>query len=320
LGSQPSNSAAVETMHLSKRFGQVTAVQDVSLTVRAGTVYGLLGPNGAGKTTTMRLLVGLVRPDAGSVLLLGRPVSSRVGIGRAVGAMIERPSFYPYLSGFDNLQLFATAKGMGTPTLKDSLRATLRQVGLDDARDRKVGGYSTGMRQRLAIALALIGSPSLLLLDEPVNGLDPEGVADIRDLIREMSAGGGTILLSSHLLAEIELLCHEVGIISEGRLLRSGPLTDLTAGSTVHVTFRTTADRDRALAVLRQRGFEASRDGTSSPSASVVTADGSEVVAALAPAGLFPTEIRLSGSTLEEAFLRVVSQDREQASLEDKPQ
>ncbi|WP_341719536.1 ABC transporter ATP-binding protein [Micromonospora sp. FIMYZ51] len=211
----------VRTEALSKRYGGKTAVRDLDLIVRPGEVYGFLGPNGAGKTTTLRMLLGLVRPSAGTVRLFGRPP----GTGRFadVGALIEGPAFYPYLSGRDNLRVLARYAGVGT----DRVALVLDLVDLADRAGDRYAGYSLGMKQRLGVAAALLRDPRLLILDEPTNGLDPAGMADMRQLIRRLGASGHTVLVSSHLLGEVEQICDRVGVISRGRLVAEDSVAQL---------------------------------------------------------------------------------------------
>jgi ABC-2 type transport system ATP-binding protein len=198
--------------NLTKRYGDLLAVDDLSLTVRAGEVYGFLGPNGAGKTTTLRILLGLMRPTAGSARTQGD-----------VGALIEGPAFYPYLSGRTNLRVLARHAGVAD----ERIDVVLDLVDLSGRQDDRYSAYSMGMKQRLGVAAALLKDPRLLVLDEPTNGLDPAGMADMRMLIRRLGAAGCTVLLSSHLLGEVEQICDRVGIISHGRLVREGTVAEL---------------------------------------------------------------------------------------------
>jgi ABC-2 type transport system ATP-binding protein len=219
----------VQTEALTKRYGPITAVDALNLAVRPGEVYGFLGPNGAGKTTTLRMLLGLVRPTAGTVRLFGRPPGA--GQLAGVGALIEGPAFYPYLSGRENLRVLARYAGVGTGRVE----LVLDLVGLSGrARDR-YAGYSLGMKQRLGVAAALLKDPRLLILDEPTNGLDPAGMADMRALIRRLGASGCTVLFSSHLLGEVEQVCDRVGVISQGRLVAEGGVAELRGAAGLRV-------------------------------------------------------------------------------------
>ena len=216
---------ALATQGLAKRYGPRIALDGLDLKVPTGVVYGFLGPNGAGKTTTMRILTGLVHPDAGSVELLGQPFGR--GHRRRlfeVGALIEAPSFYPFLSGRENLRALAAT---GAPTPASRVDELLTLVNLRDRAGDKVSGYSLGMKQRLGIAGALLSDPRLLLLDEPANGLDPAGIAGMRDTLRALAAAGKTVLVSSHILSEVQQLADVVGIIARGRLVREGRIETL---------------------------------------------------------------------------------------------
>ena len=216
---------AIEMAGLTKQFGRHRAVDNLSLAVRPGSVFGFLGPNGAGKTTTIRMLLGLIRPTQGSGRILGRDIASeRAAILPHVGAIVESPAFYPILSGRDNLRTFArTAGNEDTRTIA----RVLEQVGLSSRANDPVRTYSLGMKQRLAIAAALLNNPQIIFLDEPTNGLDPAGTVEIRELIGQLGASGHTIFLSSHLLHEVEQVCDEVAIISHGKLVAQGRVADL---------------------------------------------------------------------------------------------
>ena len=220
---------AIRIQGLVKRYGSRAALDGLELEVPQGVVYGFLGPNGAGKTTTMRVLVGLIRADDGSVSLFGEPYDwSKRQLLHRVGALIEQPAFYPYLSGRDNLRVVS---GSGPAVSARRIDEVLEFVSLTDrARDR-YGAYSQGMRQRLGIAAALLNDPPLLLLDEPANGLDPAGIADLRRTFRDLAAAGKTVFVSSHILPEIQQLADLVGIIDRGRLVRQGLLRELLADS-----------------------------------------------------------------------------------------
>jgi ABC-2 type transport system ATP-binding protein len=232
--------APIEARGLVKRYGRITAVDHVDLTVRRGDVYGYLGPNGAGKTTSLRMLLGLIRPDEGSAKLFGRdPLVEGARALDGVAGFVEAPRYYPYLTGRRNLELVAALDGRGAAERIDE---ALDVVDLADrARDR-VGGYSHGMRQRLGIAGALLRNPRLLLLDEPTTGLDPAGMRDMRALIRRLADQGMTVLLSSHLMAEVEELCDRVAIVSSGRVIHEGSLEELIASTGGHYELRTTDD------------------------------------------------------------------------------
>jgi len=238
--------APVEARGLVKRYGEIVAVDHVDLTVEAGDVYGYLGPNGAGKTTSLRMLLGLIRPNEGSVRLFGSdPLADGARALDGVAGFVEAPRFYPYLSGRKNLELLAAYDRGGARERIDSVLETVELA--DRARD-KVKGYSHGMRQRLGIAAALLRDPHLLLLDEPTTGLDPAGIRDMRSLVRGLAERGMTIVLSSHILAEVEALCDRVGILRRGRVVFEGSLADLRSAAGGTYALRTT-DQSRALRV-----------------------------------------------------------------------
>ena len=233
---------------LVKRYDDVIAVDHVDLTVRAGDVYGYLGPNGAGKTTSLRMLLGLIRPTAGTARLFGREALTEGAAAlEGVAGFVEAPRFYPYLTGRRNLEMAAAYDGDGARARID---AALDTVDLADRAKHKVGGYSHGMRQRLGIAAALLRDPKLLLLDEPATGLDPAGMRDMRTLIRRLADGGMTVLLSSHLLAEVEELCDRVAIIRSGRIVYEGAMDDLKRTAATGYRLRT-SDDERAERVCR---------------------------------------------------------------------
>jgi len=221
---------------LTKRYGSLSAVDRLDLTIERGQLYGFLGPNGAGKTTTIRMILGLIHPTAGHVEVLGEPVAGRPGAAhgtvralRRVGAIIEEPASWTYLTGRTNLEYFARA---GWPSEDRRRRLArideiLRTVGLEQAAGKKVKAYSQGMRQRLGIALALLGEPELLVLDEPTNGLDPQGMREVRNLLRRLTDAGTTVFVSSHLLWEVEAMCDRVGVLAGGRLVADGPPSQL---------------------------------------------------------------------------------------------
>jgi ABC-2 type transport system ATP-binding protein len=232
--------AVVEARGLVKTYGEITAVDHVDLTVEPGDVYGYLGPNGAGKTTSLRMLLGLIRPSSGSARLFGRdPMIDGVRALEGVAGFVEAPRFYPYLSGRKNLELVAALDGGDA---RSQIDAALDTVDLAARAKDRVGGYSHGMRQRLGIAGALIRRPRLLLLDEPATGLDPAGMRDMRALIRALAASGITVLLSSHLMNEVEELCNRVAIIRTGRIVYEGRLDELRASAAGSYTLRTSDD------------------------------------------------------------------------------
>jgi ABC-2 type transport system ATP-binding protein len=249
-----SDAAPVIARGLVKQYGDIVAVAGVDLTVEPGDVFGYLGPNGAGKTTSLRMMLGLIRPTAGSAKLFGRdPIVDGAKALEGVAGFVEGPRFYPYLTGRRNLQLLAD---YDEPSSRSRIEEVLETVELRDRAKDRVGGYSHGMRQRLGIAASLLRQPQLLLLDEPATGLDPAGMRDMRDLIKRLAWDGITILLSSHLLYEVEELCNRVAIIRKGSIVYEGQLRDLLATATTSYRLRT-RDPERARTVcLNQSGLE----------------------------------------------------------------
>jgi ABC-2 type transport system ATP-binding protein len=236
---------------LTKRFGKVTAVEELSFALAPGTVTGFLGPNGAGKTTTLRMLLGLAQPDRGTAEIFGHPYAQLPRAGRRVGAVLEAADAHPGRSGRDHLLMLATATGTSRARVDD----VLALVELRGAARRRVKGYSLGMRQRLGLATALLSEPELLVLDEPANGLDPEGVRWLRDFLRAFSAGGGTVFVSSHILAEVAQTVDRVLIVNHGRLVADSPLDELTRRVAGAVVVRTPAP-ERLTAALAAEGVD----------------------------------------------------------------
>ena len=252
---------AIRLENVSKTFGRrkkaVRAVRNLSLTVGVGQVFGFLGPNGAGKTTTIRMLMGLIRPSAGEVQIYGRSPRHDHAVLQRVGALVERATFYEFLTGRRNLEVLARTSGWHDPARIQSL---LERVGMAGRADRKVSGYSTGMKQRLGVAAALLDDPDLLILDEPTNGLDPAGIREIRTLIRDLvDHQGKTVFLSSHLLSEIEQVCDSVAIIADGHLIREGPVAVLLAP---HAQVVIEAEPLDTVIQLLQPDWTVTRDGT----------------------------------------------------------
>lgn len=253
--------SVVETRGLTKRFGHQVVVNAVELDVPAGSVYGFLGPNGSGKTTTIRMLLGLIGPSAGEVDLLGAPMAGAgrrldISVLRRVGALVEGPAFHPYLSGRANLSRLEAADPYADPrTSARRVDSALDRVGLLNAARKRFRAYSLGMRQRLAIASALLVPRDLLVLDEPTNGLDPQGTREVRHLVTDLAADGTTVLVSSHLLSEVEQMCSHVGVMYEGRLVTQQPLAALRADTEPSVLVRTTtAAVPDAVAALARLG------------------------------------------------------------------
>jgi len=238
---------AVETHGLTKRFGDNIAVNGVELLIPRGCAFGYLGPNGAGKTTLIRVLLGLTHADAGTMSLLGYPVPKRRAAALArVGAIVDEPRFHGHLTGRQNLQLLAAAR---EPAARERIVPALERVGILHRADDRVSKYSMGMRQRLGVAACLLGDPQLLILDEPMNGLDPAGMHEMRDMILSLVAEGRTVVLSSHLLDEVERTCDAVAIVDRGHIIRQGPISELLAGASV-VLHVECSEPDRARALL----------------------------------------------------------------------
>ena len=293
----------IVTRGLTKRFGRVVAVDGIDLEVREGDRYGFLGPNGSGKTTTVRMLLGLVFATAGEIELLGHPVPRRSGPAlREVGALIEGPAAYDHLSARTNLALMDAAGPPGPESSRRTRRAridaALEVVGLAAVGRRPVGQYSLGMRQRLGLAGALLRRPRLLILDEPTNGLDPQGIHEVRDLLARLNREGTTVFLSSHLLPEVEQLCNRVGILDRGRLAWQGPLADLrrpTGRAVVRVS-------DPAAAASLLDGRVAERDGDRLVVAGMAVED---LTRALVSDGIGVREAVAERDSLEAAVLRL---------------
>ena len=243
----PPGAVPVEVRGLVKEYGQLRAVDGVDITINEGDVYGYLGPNGAGKTTSLRMMLGLITPTAGTVRLFGRNPIETVHALEGVAGFVEAPTFYPYMTGRRNLELLAAFDGAGA---SERIDEALHTVELADRAGDRVGGYSHGMRQRLGIAGALLRSPKLLLLDEPATGLDPAGMRDMRLLIRRLADHGMTVVLSSHLLAEVEELCNRVAIVRSGRIVYEGLISELKRGAGAVYRLATTDD-ERAIAICR---------------------------------------------------------------------
>ena len=286
---------------LTKRYGAAFAVDGLDLMVGAGQVFGFLGPNGSGKTTTMRMLLGLVRPTSGRAWIHGRPLPDPDGLAR-VGAMIEEPGFHPWATGHRNLEFLALA---GPAPRPDAVERVLARVGLADAAGRKVKTYSQGMRQRLGLAAALLREPSLLILDEPTNGLDPAGIQEMRSLLRALADAGTTVFLSSHLLSEIEQVCDHVAVLHAGRLIVQGPVHDV-ARPTVRVTVDA-ADMTEAVRLLAVYRHRAAGPGQ----LLVEGADPREINQKLGQAGVWAHEVHREPGALENRFLNLTADDHD---------
>jgi ABC-2 type transport system ATP-binding protein len=299
--------APVAARGLVKRYGDLVAVDHVDLTVERGDVFGYLGPNGAGKTTSLRMLLGLIRPTAGEIRLFGRdPLVDGAEALAGVAGFVEGPTFYPYLTGRRNLRLLSAYDDGDS---RSRIEEMLELVELRDRGDDKVGGYSHGMRQRLGIAAALLRDPKLLLLDEPTTGLDPAGMRDMRDLVRRLASQGITVLLSSHLLGEVEELCNRVAIIRKGRIVYEGSLRDLLATASSGYRLRSPEPERAKALLLAQPGIG---DVTSMDGEVRFQADEAAVAAlsiALGQARIGVTALVPQTASLEELFLGLTEDD-----------
>lgn len=294
---------AISSNDLTKRYGRVEAVSSMTFEIASGEIVGFLGPNGAGKTTTLRMLAGLVRPSSGSCALLGEPVPGPTL--RRVGTMIEEPSFYPYMSGRDNLRHAARLHGDVPEARVDEALAFVK---MEQAARKKVKAYSQGMRQRLALARALLWQPQVLLLDEPTNGLDPTGIAEFRETLREVAHGGTTVLVSSHILAEVEKLVDRVLAIEKGVLRFDGTLAQLLAqagGQLVTYTVRA-SDGAALLAGLERLGYAARPHGENGADVEVPQSEADDLIFRLAGEGVRVTSATPHADNLESAYLRLV--------------
>ncbi|WP_406235680.1 ABC transporter ATP-binding protein [Nocardia sp. NBC_01009] len=290
--------SVVVTAGLTKRYGAHTAVDRVSMSVGAGEIYGFLGPNGAGKTTTLRMLVGLIRPSSGTATVLGHTPGDPAVV-RRIGVLIEGPGFYPYLSGRDNLRVLAKYRGLDRAAVEEALD----RVGLAARADDKFRTYSLGMKQRLGVGAALLGRPDLLILDEPTNGLDPQGMAEMRELITTLAGDGHTVLLSSHMLSEVQEICDRVGVISGGNLLVESTVAELRGASSLllraeplELAFpavrQVVGDRS---ALLTAGGIRIESGAETAPA----------VARAVIEAGADLLELRIDEKSLEEVFFEM---------------
>ncbi|HLZ94606.1 MAG TPA: ABC transporter ATP-binding protein [Candidatus Dormibacteraeota bacterium] len=296
------NTTIVETHGLTKRYGSgVLAVDSVDMSVRRGEVYGFLGPNGAGKTTTLRMLVGLIRPTSGTATVAGHAPGAPAGLAR-IGSLIESPGFYPYLSGRDNLKVVAELGGVPIRRVEQVLDI----VELASRAGRKFSTYSTGMKQRLGVAAALLKDPDLLILDEPTNGLDPQGMAEMRKLIKDIGQGDRTVLLSSHLLGEVEQICDRVGVISNGRLVRQSTVQELVGEEGVLVRAHPIAQAEEVLVRAYGRESVSRQDGAIVLKARPETS--LDVNRALMTAGVGVSELRPFERSLEEVFFQLTGE------------
>jgi ABC-2 type transport system ATP-binding protein len=302
---------AIEVKGLSKRFGATLAVDDLSFSVDAGKIVGFLGPNGAGKTTTLRALLGLIGPTAGTATIEGRPYSELEAPTATVGAVLDGGMFHPGRSGRNHLRSLAQAASIPDSRVDELLEL----VGLGDAAKRRAGGYSLGMRQRLGLAAALLGDPRVLVLDEPANGLDPQGICWLRDFLRSLAAEGRAILVSSHVLSEVAQTVDEVVVIHRGRSIEQAPIGELLAGRGGGVRVAG-PDASRLAQLLRADGAEVSdgHDGA------IVVADrsGEQVGALIAANGVHISELAPAGQSLEEVFFELTSDDEAATAREEE--
>ncbi len=300
---------AVRTHGLTRHFGSQVAVDGIDLEVPRGAVYGFLGPNGSGKTTTIRMLLGLVRPTAGDVEVLGEAMPGRAGdVLPRVGALIEGPAFHPYLSGRANLRRLDAADATSDPrTSRARIEQALARVGLTAAAGKRYRNYSLGMKQRLGLAGALLRPRDLLVLDEPTNGLDPQGTREVRRLVRDLAADGLTVLVSSHLLSEIEQVATHVGMMSAGRLLRQGPLGEVLSAGTTSVRVET-PDVDRARTCLAGAGFTARVTGPDTLTAAMPDRPVEDVAALLVGVGVRLRGLAVERPDLEDLFVAVTGE------------
>ena len=303
---------AARVAGLRKVFGPTVAVGDadgqagIDLDIPDGAVLGMLGPNGSGKTTLIRMLLGLTQPTAGDVELLGRPMpESAAAVLPYVGALVEGPGFHSFLSGRENLRrVAATEPLLATRAIPAAVDTALERVGLGPAADRRFRGYSLGMKQRLGLASALLLPRRLVVLDEPTNGLDPAGTRDVRGIIAELHAGGATVVVSSHLLTEVEATCTHVAVLQSGSLIAEGELRGLLDADATGLVV-TTPDADLAVATLRAADIGAYRDDADEPAVVVPAGDAPEVIALLVRAGVAVQEARRRRPGLEELFARL---------------
>ena len=300
---------AVETVGLTKRFGQQVAVDGIAMSVPQGSVYGFLGPNGSGKTTTIRMLLGLVEPTAGRRSLLGLPMPHGAGDALPrVGSLVEGPAFHPYLSGRSNLARLDAADLLADPrTAGRRIDAALDRVGLLAAAGKRYRAYSLGMRQRLAIAAALLAPRDLLVLDEPTNGLDPQGTREVRSLIGSLASDGTTVLVSSHLLAEVEQICTHLGVMREGRLVAQGTVAEVrgTGPAVVRVQTR---QPEAAACVLDELGVEQVTRGAGEVHGIPGDLEPEKIVAALVHAGVGIQGFSVARSSLEDLFVALTGE------------
>jgi len=299
-------SLAVRSRGLTKRYGKITAVEGLDISVRKGEVYGFLGPNGAGKTTTLRMLLGLIKPSSGEAEVLGASAGAFTALSRT-GALVESPAFYPYLSGEKNLRIMAGHSKGSVPEGK--IGEVLGRVGLSSRAKDKYKKYSLGMKQRLGVAAALMKDPELLILDEPTNGLDPQGMADMRDLIRSVSGGDRAVLLSSHLMNEVEQVCDRVGIINKGHLIREGAVSDLKGEEGLIISAEPIEEAEKAAREIA--GVESVSQDNGELKVSADPDRGYEIGQKLTEAGIKVKDVRRDSRSLEDVFLELTGETQE---------
>ena len=292
---------AIEVSHLTKRFGSVTAVADLSFAVDGGTVTGFVGPNGAGKSTTLRSILGLVEADSGEALINGVPYGQLPNPPATVGAVLEAGAFHPGRRARDHLRVLASAAGVPTNHVDD----TLERVGLAGSARRRVKGFSLGMRQRLGLAGALLARPEILVLDEPGNGLDPEGIHWLRETVRAHAAAGGTVLLSSHVIAELALAADHLVVIKEGRLVKQGTVAEILAGRSSAAVVVRTPDRAALIGSLLDAGLNAIAVGDGEVRVRGATPE--EVGNVVARSGIVVYEMRMDRPQLEDVILELTA-------------
>ena len=307
--SVPERDLAIATRGLTKRFGSRAAVDDLGLVVPRGSVYGFLGPNGSGKTTTIRMLLGLVRPSEGTSTLLGQPIPAGAqAVLPRVGSLVEGPAFHPYLSGRANLQRLDAADLTADPrTSRQRVDAALDRVGLLATAGKRYRAYSLGMRQRLAIAAALLMPRELLVLDEPTNGLDPQGTREVRHLVASLASDGTTVFVSSHLLSEVEQMCTHLGVMSDGRLVAQGSTSEVRGGAapTARILTDQPTEATRIMFELGLTGVEAMPGGVRGTPNGVAP---EKIVAALVHGGVGVKEFTVTSPSLEDLFVALTGE------------
>jgi ABC-2 type transport system ATP-binding protein len=310
LGRNEHTGLAIQAEAISKSFGRRVALDGVTLSVRSGEVYGYLGPNGAGKTTTIRILLGLIHPDAGDVRVFGRVIGRHWDVKDPVGALVERPAMYPYLTARENLSVFGSAMGLDRNELSPAVADALSRVGLSSETAR-ASQFSTGMLQRLGLAYALLNRPTLVFLDEPTNGLDPEGIIEVRELVRSLRRDGVTVFLSSHDLSEVEQVCDRVAILRAGKIVSEVDVEELGTGAErIDVRLGSFEAAQQARAILEASFFV---EAPSIANESAITlhataAEGARVAELLGEAGLYASEMTVRRPTLEAVYLAAMTE------------